>query len=102
MIIAAMITPLNTNVAIIQYLDFVLILPPDSINASSNIGRLVESYFVLDTTLLQFVPELIPNATKFPFYALALFPAGREATLPRFTRQSWYATNIGAATAIDE
>jgi hypothetical protein len=37
-IIAARMMPLNVNVAIIQYLDFVLILPPDSINASSNMG----------------------------------------------------------------
>jgi hypothetical protein len=37
-IIVARIKPLNVNVAIIQYLDLVLILPPDSINASSNMG----------------------------------------------------------------
>jgi hypothetical protein len=33
---------------------------------------------------------------------LAFFPAGSDAIFPRFTRHSWYATNIGAATAIDE
>jgi hypothetical protein len=39
-IIVARIKPLNANVAIIQYLDFVLILPPDSNNESSNICSL--------------------------------------------------------------
>jgi hypothetical protein len=62
-----------------------------------------KSYFFLDTTVLPFVPKRIPGAaTLTSLYALARFPAGSEATLPRFTRQSWYATSIGAATAIDE
>jgi hypothetical protein len=42
----------------------VLIWPPDSINEDSNICSLFtvkKSYFSLDTTLLQFVPEFIPN-----------------------------------------
>jgi hypothetical protein len=55
----ARIAALKPRVKIIQYLDLVLILPPDSINESSNIGRLVMSYFSLDTALLPFVPE--PN-----------------------------------------
>jgi hypothetical protein len=49
-----------------------------------------KSYFSLDTTVLPFVPERIPVAvTLTNRYALARFPAGSEATLPRFTRQSW-------------
>ncbi len=35
-------------------------------------------------------------------YTLARFPAGSVTDLPLLTRQSWYATSIGAATAIDE
>jgi hypothetical protein len=51
------IAPLNTNVAIIQYLDLVLILPPDSINASSNISSLAKkSYWSIDTEPFSFVP----------------------------------------------
>jgi hypothetical protein len=56
-IMVARIAPLKIKVPIIQYLDLVLILPPDSINESSNIGCLVKSYFSLDTTVLPFVPE---------------------------------------------
>jgi hypothetical protein len=72
-----------------------------------------KTYLNLDTTALQIVPELLVHpsdakneakndAKTAPPYALARFPAGSEAILPRFTRQSWYATSIGAATAIDE
>jgi hypothetical protein len=46
-IIVARIAPLNANVAIIQYLDLDLILPPDSNIESSNISDLFperESY----------------------------------------------------------
>jgi hypothetical protein len=35
-------------------------------------------------------------------YTLARLPAGNVTDLPLLTRQSWYATSIGAATAIDE
>jgi hypothetical protein len=49
---------------------------------------LKKSYFLLDTTVLPFVPERIIPATKPLSYALARFPAGSEATFPRFTRQS--------------
>jgi hypothetical protein len=52
-------------------------------------GCLVKSYFSLDTTALPFVPEPISVAViPDNIYALARFPAGSEATLPRFTRQS--------------
>src|SRR6202012_2983619 len=80
MIIAAMMIPLNTNVAIIQYLDLVLILPPDSINESSNIGCLVKSYFSLDTTVLPFVPELIFSYDKAsnPMPWPVFLPAARQ------------------------
>ena len=41
MIIAARIAPFIPNVTIIQYLDFVLIFPPDSIIESSNMGSIL-------------------------------------------------------------
>jgi hypothetical protein len=41
----ARIAALKARVKIIQYLDLVLILPPDSIKESSNIGRLVRAIF---------------------------------------------------------
>jgi hypothetical protein len=53
--------PFNANVATIQYLDLVLIFPPDSINESSNISSLFtvkKSYLTLDTELFRFVPFL--------------------------------------------
>jgi hypothetical protein len=36
------------------------------------------------------------------FYALTFFPVGNETGLPLFMRDSWYATSMGAATAIEE
>jgi hypothetical protein len=89
----------------------VLIWPPDSINEDSNICSLFtvkKSYFSLDTTLLHFVPGyffLFPDyyiGRRTDPYTLARLPAGNVTDLPLLTRQSWYATSIGAATAIDE
>jgi hypothetical protein len=47
---------------------------------------------------------VLGNRTNFrpKFQTRAFLPAGRTAFLPRFARHSWYATSIGAATAIDE
>src|SRR6266852_7302047 len=62
-----------------------------------------EELLVLDTTPFRFVPwrsGLLESLSTG--YAFAFFPAGSVATLPRFVRHSWYATSIGAATAIDE
>jgi hypothetical protein len=51
--------------------------------------------------------ELAGSLTTHPkfrakFQTRAFLPAGRTAFLPRLARHSWYATSIGAATAIDE
>jgi hypothetical protein len=51
--------------------------------------------------------ELAGSLTTYPkfrakFQTRAFLPAGRTAFLPRLARHSWYATSIGAATAIDE
>jgi hypothetical protein len=57
----ARIVPFNTNVPIIQYLDLVLICPPDSIIDVSNMSSLVpfeEELFYLDTAPFQFVPGM--------------------------------------------
>jgi hypothetical protein len=82
------IAALKVNVPIIQYLDLVLILPPDSINESSNITSLAKkSYSFIDTEPFSFVPE----DPRFPeiIYALTRLPVGRAADLPRLARQSW-------------
>src|SRR5580704_14430753 len=66
---------LNTNVAIIQYLDFVLIFPPDSIIESSNISSLFtvkKSYLTLDTEPFRFVPILTGLSTTFSTLRLGL------------------------------
>src|SRR6202035_5992637 len=51
--------PFTTNVAIIQYLLLLLILPPDSNVESSNMGqpRIGFGYLNLDTTETLYVPE---------------------------------------------
>jgi len=59
-IMVARIAPLKAKVPIIQYLDLVLIWPPDSINEDSNICSLFavkKSYLSLDTTAFKFVPS---------------------------------------------
>src|SRR6185437_9347639 len=62
-----------------------------------------EELFPLDTTPSGFVPgKSRPRRSTQTAYVLALFAAGRTAVLPRFARHSWYATSIGAATAMDE
>jgi hypothetical protein len=57
-ITTARIAAFKLNVAIIQYLDLVLIFPPDSIIESSNMGAsLVEKVLTrLDTAAFWFVP----------------------------------------------
>src|SRR5947209_16679721 len=92
-IIVARMAPLNTNVAIIQYFDFVLILPPDSINESSNMGASLgkEGSPCLDTGVLFFVPGL-PLWIKIPRkgYRKVLKPnAQRPGTVDRFTGLRW-------------
>ena len=59
-IMVARIAPLKTKVPIIQYLDLVLIWPPDSINEDSNIFSLFavkKSYLSLDTAAYRIVPS---------------------------------------------
>ena len=63
-----MMTPLKLKVAIIQYLDLDLILPPDSINESSNIVatlKLEVSYVLQTPQILILFPEWRGVSEKF-------------------------------------
>jgi len=47
-----------------------------------------EELLILDTMLFRFVPWLARLLKTVYYYAFAFFPAGSEATLPRFIRHS--------------
>lgn len=52
--------------------------------------------------LFQFGTPNSGTQGEWQHHTLAFFAAGRDAAFPRRPRQSWYATSMGAATAIEE